>query len=100
MSLKGRSSPNLYRKLGQGLGTGGTKAWRLLQCVLVQETVVAYVCGGGGVGWMGVLVGHVEDKRGNSEIGEVFEVPGNKMQAMLKKNEIYTRSNRELLKVF
>ena len=55
MSLKGRSSPNLYRKLGQGLGTGGTKAWRLLQCILVQETVVACV-------YVGVLVEHVEEK--------------------------------------
>ena len=28
-------------------------------------------------------MGHVEEKRGNSEIGEVW--PGDKMQAMLKK---------------
>lgn len=51
------------------------------------------------MGWMRVL-GHVEEKRGNSEIGEVFEGPGDKMQAVLKKNEIYTRGNGELLKVF
>ena len=48
VSLKRGSSPNLYRKLGQGLGTGGTKAWRLLQCVLFQETVVACVLRGWG----------------------------------------------------
>ena len=40
------------------------------------------------------VLGHVEEKRGNSEIGEVFEGPGDKMQAMLKKNEIsYTMFN-------
>ena len=64
----------------------------------VPGTVVACVLRGG-VGWMRVL-GHVEEKRGNSEIGEVFEGPGDKMQAVLKKNEIYTRGNGELLKVF
>ena len=31
------------------------------------------------------VLGHVEEKRGNSEIGEVFEGPGDKIQAMLKK---------------
>lgn len=56
---------------------------------------VGVVGWGGWVCWWGMW-----RRKEETEIGAVFEGPGDKMQAMLKKNEIYTRSNGELLKVF
>lgn len=47
----------------------------------------------------GVLGGHGGEKRRDYEVGESFEMPGDKL-GNIKETEIYTIGKGELLKIF
>lgn len=78
----GRSSPDLQRSLGRALGLRDSWDKGLgsrITMVWFKKQWAAYVC------MFVCVLGTNEGKRGDCEVGEVFEGPGDKLEPMSRK---------------